>query len=213
MSAATSRRPRARQAPLPWLKPAVWLGGLLPLAVMALDAGTGALGANPLKRLLLQTGLLALLTLILSLACTPLRRWTGWTWPARIRRELGLLAFGYAGAHLLLYLLDQGGLSGLPADIVKRPFITVGALALALLLPLALTSGKNSVRQLGYLRWQRLHRLVYPAAALGALHFYWGVKGDKTEPLLYTGVLAALLGWRLWQAVLRKAAEAPARRQ
>ncbi|GHF97162.1 protein-methionine-sulfoxide reductase heme-binding subunit MsrQ [Deinococcus piscis] len=200
MSAVTPPRSATGSGPLPWLKPAVWLGGLSPLAVMALDAWAGALGAHPLERLLLQTGLLALLTLILSLLCTPLRQWTGWTWPARIRRELGLLAFGYACAHLLLYLLDQGGLGGLPADIAERPFITVGLLALALLLPAALTSGKGSVRRLGFARWQRLHRLVYPAAALGALHFYWGVKGDKAEPLLYAGALAVLLGWRVWRS-------------
>lgn len=191
--------PRPRTGLLPWLKPAVWLGGALPLFIMALDAGRGGLGANPLESLLLQTGLLALLLLILTLLCTPLRRWTGWTWPARIRRELGLLAFGYALAHLLVYLLDQGGLAGLPADIAERPFITVGALALALLVPLALTSTPASVRRLGFDRWTRLHQLVYPAAALGALHFYWGVKGDKAEPLLYGLALGMLLGWRWWR--------------
>ena len=137
---------------------------------------------------------------MLSLACTPLRLVLGWTWPARIRRELGLLAFGYAALHLLLYTLDQGGLGGLAADVLERPFITVGLAALLLLTPLALTSGRQAVRRLGFQRWQRLHYLVYPATLLGALHFYWGVKGDKAEPLLYAGALAALLGWRLWRA-------------
>ena len=98
---------------MPWLGPAVWTGGLVPLLVLALDAGRGALGANPLERVLEQSGVLALLLLVLSLACTPLRRLTGWTWPARIRRELGLLAFAYGALHLLVYLLDQGGLGGL----------------------------------------------------------------------------------------------------
>ncbi|MFC6591854.1 ferric reductase-like transmembrane domain-containing protein [Deinococcus lacus] len=163
-------------------------------------------GGQPLERALEQTGVLALLLLVLSLACTPLRVWTGWTWPARVRRALGLLAFGYAALHLLIYALDQGTLAQLPADLLKRPFITAGGLALALLLPLVLTSGRQAVRRLGFQRWQQVHRLVYSAAVLAALHFYWGVKGDKTEPLLYAGALALLLGWRLWRAT------APARR-
>lgn len=189
-----------RRPPLPWLVPAVWVGGLLPLAVLLLDASSGALGANPPERVLEQTGLLALLLLALSLVCTPLRQLTGWTWPARIRRELGLLAFAYAALHLLAYLFDQGGLAGLPADIAERPFITVGALALALLLPLALTSSRASVRRLGFGRWQRLHYAVYPAALLAALHFYWGLKGDKTEALIYALALGTLLGWRFLRA-------------
>lgn len=175
----------------------MWAGGLVPLLVLALDAGRGALGANPLERVLEQSGVLALLLLVLSLACTPLRRLMGWTWPARIRRELGLLAFTYGALHLLVYLLDQGGLGSLPADIAERPFITVGAVALTLLVPLALTSGRGSVRRLGFGRWQRLHYLVYPAALLAALHFYWGLKGDKTEALMYAVALGLLLGWRV----------------
>ena len=200
-----TRQPRPK---LIWLKPAVWLGGMLPVAIMLLDAWSGGLGANPLERLLLQAGLLALLTLTLSLLCTPLRIWTGWKWPARIRRELGLLAFFYAALHLLLYILDQGGVAGLPADVLERPFIAVGMAALLLLVPLALTSGKDSVRRLGFQRWTRLHYLVYPSVALGVLHFYWGVKGDKTEPLFYAAVIAGLLIWRFMRATSTEATKA-----
>lgn len=174
------------------------VGGLLPLAVLLLDARTGALGANPVQRATLQTGLLALALLILSLACTPLRLLTGWTWPARIRKALGLLAFLYAALHFGLYLLDHGFTPGaVLEDVLKRPFVTAGFAALLLLTPLALTSTRGAVRRLGFVRWKRLHRLVYPALALSALHYWWGVKKDHTGPLIAVLVIAALFGVRL----------------
>ncbi|GAA5511710.1 protein-methionine-sulfoxide reductase heme-binding subunit MsrQ [Deinococcus carri] len=174
------------------------VGGLLPVAVLLLDAGSGALGANPVQRAILQSGQLALALLLLSLACTPLRRLTGWTWPARIRKALGLLAFVYALLHFGLYLFDHGFTPDVVLeDVLKRPFVTVGFAALVLLLPLALTSTRDAVRRLGFLRWQRLHRLVYAAALLGVLHYWWGVKKDHTAPLIAALVLAALLAARL----------------
>ncbi|AIZ46586.1 sulfite oxidase [Deinococcus radiopugnans] len=177
--------------------PAVTVGGLLPVAVLVWDAYTGALGANPIQRATLQTGLLTLALLVASLACTPLRLLTGWTWPARIRKALGLLAFGYAALHFLIYLFDHGFSLGLMLeDVLERPFVTVGFTALLLLVPLALTSGRNSVKRLGFQRWTRLHQLVYLAVALGALHYYWGVKQDHTPPLIYAGVIAALFAVR-----------------
>src|SRR5690606_32903380 len=119
----------------------------------------------------------------------------GWTWPIRIRRLLGLFAFGYAAAHFLLYLVvDQGlDLGLLLEDLAERPFILVGLLALVLLLPLALTSTRRAVTRLGFRRWRRLHRLAYVAAALGVLHFVLRVKSDYSEPLIYGGILAGLL--------------------
>ena len=190
-------QPRRRAASLGWLVPAVTVGGLLPLAVLIWDAYTGALGANPIQRATLQTGLLTLTLLVASLACTPLRLLTGWTWPARIRKALGLLAFGYAALHFLIYLFDHGfSLGVMFEDVLKRPFVTVGFTALLLLVPLALTSGKNSVKKLGFQKWTRLHRLVYLAAGLGALHYFWGVKQDIVPPLIYAGVIAALFAVR-----------------
>ncbi|MFB9994018.1 sulfite oxidase heme-binding subunit YedZ [Deinococcus oregonensis] len=193
--------------PLGWLVPAVTVGGLLPIGVLVWDAYTGALGANPVQRAELQTGLLALALLILSLAATPVRLVTarlgwaggrGWTWPARIRKSLGLLAFGYAFLHFLIYLFDQGfTLSTVAEDVIKRPFVTAGFTALLLMVPLALTSTPRSVKRLGFARWTRLHQLVYLAVSLGALHYWWGVKKDHTPPLIAALVIAVLFALRL----------------
>ena len=110
---------------------------------------------------------------------------------------LGLLAFGYAALHFLIYLFDHGfSLAVMFEDVLKRPFVTVGFTALLLLVPLALTSGKNAVKRLGFQKWTRLHQLVYLSVALGALHYYWGVKQDHTPPLIYAGVIAALFAVR-----------------
>ena len=203
MSAAPSRATTAPKANLRWLPPAVYAGGLFPAAVLLYDAVSGLLGANPIKQATHQTGQLALILLLLSLACTPLRLlggWLGWrwTWPARIRKALGLLAFFYAALHAAIYLFDQGfWLPTLAQDVLERPFVTAGAAALLLLLPLALTSTPRSVRRLGFARWTALHRLVYLAAGLAALHYWWGVKKDHTGPLLAATVLAGLLLLRL----------------
>lgn len=132
--------------------------------------------------------------LLLSLACTPVRQWLGWKWTARVRRELGLLAAIYAALHLGIYVADQGFMPAtLLEDVLKRPFITAGLAAFLLLVPLALTSTPASVRQLGFVRWQRLHRLVYPAALLAALHYWWSVKKDHDGPWLALVVLGLLL--------------------
>lgn len=192
-SSSVTRAAARSTRPLPWLVPAVTVGGLFPAVILGLDALTGALGANPIQRATLQTGLLTLTLLVLSLACTPLRLLTGWTWPARIRKALGLLAFGYGVLHFGIYLLDHGfTLSQITEDVIERPFVTAGFTALLLLVPLALTSRRDSVRRLGFERWTRLHRLVYAAVWVGTLHYYWGVKKDHTPPLIYAAVLAAL---------------------
>lgn len=194
--------------PHPWLNPALAVGGLAPLALLAVQGPQGALGPNAVETALNQTGLLALVLLLASLSCTPVRIVTGWTWPARIRRTLGLLAFTYACAHFLTYLvLDQGlSLKALLEDLVKRPFITVGFTALVLLVPLAVTSTNRQVRRLGFPRWQRLHRLAYVAAVLGVVHFVWRVKQDVTEPLIYGAVLALLFAVRVGEAMRKRRA-------
>ncbi|WP_139807074.1 protein-methionine-sulfoxide reductase heme-binding subunit MsrQ [Deinococcus hopiensis] len=174
------------------------VGGLLPALVLLLDARSGALGANPVQRAILQTGLLTLALLALSLACTPLRLLTSWTWPARVRKALGLLAFVYAALHFALYLFDHGFTPQVVLDdVLKRPFVTAGFAALVLLVPLAATSTRSAVKRLGFARWQRLHQLAYAAVALGALHYWWGVKKDHTGPLIAALIVAALFAVRL----------------
>lgn len=206
---ATRKAVQRNRARLAWLGPAVVVGGLSPVLLLVLDARSGALGANPVQQALLQTGLLTLSTLVLSLACTPLRRLTGWTWPARIRKALGLLAGLYAGLHFLVYLYDQGfSLAVVLNDVTKRPYITVGFTALLILAALALTSTKGALRRMGFVRWNRLHQLVYLAVSLGLLHYWWSVKKDHTSPLAYILVVAALFAVRLFWKPGRKAAKA-----
>lgn len=187
----------ARKSPerLAWLKPGVLIGALVPLALLIRDAAAGTLGADPIAIALNRLGLLALILLVASLAATPLKRVLGWTWPLRIRRMLGLLAFFYACLHFLTYAaLDQRfALSAILEDVAKRPFITAGFAALVLLIPLAITSTNAMRRRIGPLRWARLHRLVYLIAPLAALHFYFRVKRDASEPLTYAALIALLL--------------------
>lgn len=195
-----------------WLKPAVVTGALLPLGALTAEGLLGRLGANPIAELLNAFGLLALALLVMSLACTPLRLF-GATWAAQLRKALGLLGFLYAVLHLGVYVvLDQGlTLSAIAADVLKRPFITVGMLALVLLIPLAVTSTKGMVKRLGGARWRSLHRLVYLIVPLGVVHFVLRVKKDLTEPLIFGAIVAVLLAvrvlswWKNKQAVWEKA--------
>jgi len=185
----------ARRGPRPWLNPGVLVGTSAPLLSILLRARSGALGANPIAEALNELGLMALVLLIASLACTPLRTLVGWTWPIRVRRLLGLLAFAYATLHVAVYAgLDQGlDLRAVLADVFKRRFIFVGFAAFVMMAPLAWTSTKRAVRRMGYVRWKRLHLLVYPAALCAVVHFVWRVKKDLSEPLAYAAILAALL--------------------
>lgn len=195
--------PAARRPPQTpfWLKPLVFLLCLLPLAELLWRGYGGALGANPVETLEHASGDWALRSLLLTLAATPLRQWTGWTWPLRLRRMLGLYTFFYASVHAALYFVLDLELDFfmLGAEIVKRPYLTVGFTAWALLVPLAVTSTDRMIRRLGR-RWKTLHRSVYAIGVLGVLHYLWLVKADVREPLLYAAILAGLLGWRVWQA-------------
>lgn len=188
-----------------WLKPGLIVGAVSPLAVLFLRGLRGTLEANPVAEILNQLGLLALIFLIASLACSPLKKTLGWTWPMRLRRTLGLLAFFYACLHVLTYLGPdrQWALGTIFEDVTQRPFIVVGFLAFVSLVPLALTSTNEAVKRMGFVRWQRLHRLAYVAGALASIHFIWRVKSDLRQPLIYAGVLAALLlvrvGYLLWK--------------
>jgi sulfoxide reductase heme-binding subunit YedZ len=186
---------------LPWLSPGVRAGAMVPFLVLSYRWGRGTLGADPVAIALNQLGLVALILLWASLTCTPLKALFGWTWPMRIRRELGLLAFLYAMLHVFTYVVVDQGLHayGILADIGKRKFITVGFAAFVLLVVLALTSFKSSPRRLGFARWEAIHRLVYPAAILASVHFVWRVKRDRSEPFAYAAVLGVLFAVRLWK--------------
>jgi len=177
---------------------AVYLAAALPGAWLVGGALAGGLGVDPVKRLEQELGLLALQLLVIGLAITPLRRHAGLNL-LRFRRAVGLSAFGYALVHLAVWLaLDMQGLWGqIAADLVKRPYITVGMAAFALIVPLALTSTDTAIRRMGAAAWRRLHRLVYPAALAAAVHFVMVVKAWPVEPFLYLAAILGLLALRL----------------
>ena len=158
------------------------------------------LGADPVEELLLTCGKTALNLLCLTLAVTPVATLAHRPQLLRLRRMLGLFAFTYVLLHFTVYLVLDRSLDAamIAGDIAKRPYITVGFTALVLLVPLAATSTQRMMRRLGR-RWQQLHRLVYPVAILAAWHFYWQVKRDVTEPLIYAAIVTVLLGGRIWQ--------------
>jgi sulfoxide reductase heme-binding subunit YedZ len=187
-----------REQALRWgVKPLVFAAALAPALLLALGAFQSQLGANPVETLLHETGEWALRLLLATLALTPLRRLSGWTWPLRLRRLLGLFAFFYALLHLLVWVvLDrQLAWAGMFADVLERPFITVGLAAFVLLLPLAATSTRGMMRRLGR-RWQRLHRTVYGIGILAVVHYLWLVKADLAPPLTYALILTLLLALR-----------------
>jgi methionine sulfoxide reductase heme-binding subunit len=196
------------------IRRSIYVLGLLP-AVWTFWLGlAGQLGADPQNTLERTLGLWALRFLVVGLAITPLRRLGG---PSlvRWRRAIGLMAFYYACMHLSVYLLLDKSLdvSAIWADIVRRPYITVGLLAFTILVPLAITSNGTMIRRLGARAWQRLHRLVYVAAAAAALHFVMLVKVWWGEPIVYAGLIAALLLHRIGLALHRRSmASAPSQR-
>ena len=194
-----------------WVRPAAWVAGLIPLVLLVSGAFTGGLGADPIEYVTLRTGFATLLMLMATLAVTPARRVTGWNWLAAARRTFGLCAFLYVCLHFATYLFDQGfSLGYIWEDIAERPYVTAGFTAFLLLIPLALTSTKASIRRLGK-RWQKLHRLVYLAAGLGVLHFIWLVKSDLRDPLIFAAVFAVLMAARIPALAggRRKAAKRP----
>ena len=184
------------------LKVFLFVLALLPLAYLIAGAFFFPewLGANPAEYITRSVGDWTLRLLLLTLAVTPLRRITGLTGLLRLRRMLGLYTFFYALLHLSAYVSFDHvfDVAEILKDIVKRPFITVGFTCLVLLIPLAVTSTNAMVRRLGAKRWQSLHRLVYLIAPLAVLHFWWMVKRDLTEPIVYALLLALLLGYRLY---------------
>ena len=200
-----------------WLiKPAVFLTALIPFALLLRGLLlTGDLGADPLQTVTDVTGLWTLRFLCITLAITPLRRLSGWNAAIRFRRMLGLFAFFYGTVHLLIFIVaDRLASMGFPSlllwqtirdltasiggEIYKRPYITVGFTAWVFMLGLAATSTTGMIRRMGARRWQALHRLIYPAAIAGVLHYWWLVKADVTDPRLYAVIVGVLLAFRIW---------------
>jgi len=194
------------------IKAVLFLICLLPLTRLLLSfyaalTGTAVLGysgdelgANPIEFIIRDLGTWALNFLLITLCVTPLRKLTGLNWLLRLRRMLGLFAFFYALLHFNIYLgLDQSyDWAEIATDILKRPFITVGMLTFALMIPLAVTSNAAMIKALGGKAWQRLHQLIYPLTLCAVLHYWWLIKLDTTQPAIYAVLLAGLLGIRLY---------------
>ncbi|KRC17001.1 sulfite oxidase heme-binding subunit YedZ [Acidovorax sp. Root217] len=198
----------------PLAKPVVFVLCLLPLAWLVYATVANQLGANPAEALIRATGDWTLRALCLVLAVTPVRVMTSTPQLARFRRMLGVFVFFYALLHLLSYSwFDMGfEVNDIAVDIAKRPFILVGFLAFVLLSLMAATSFNRAIRALGAKRWQVLHRTVYAVAGLAILHFFWMRAGKNNfgEVAVYAAILAVLLGWRVWQALRKRAAKAAA---
>ncbi|HEY5799099.1 MAG TPA: protein-methionine-sulfoxide reductase heme-binding subunit MsrQ [Burkholderiaceae bacterium] len=187
------------------IKAAVFVAALLPFARLVAFVFLDKLGANPIEFITRNTGDWTLYFLCLTLAITPLRRLTKWNWLIKLRRMLGLYTFFYALLHFTTFLWFDHffDVAAMLRDVAKRPFILVGFTAFVLLIPLAVTSTNAMVRRLGGKRWQALHKLIYPIAMLGILHFWWmkAGKNDFGQPLVFGAIVAVLLLARVVWAV------------
>lgn len=186
-----------------WLKSLTFVSASVPLMLLiagVLGIAGQTLGPNPIREMLHMTGKTSLNLLMITLMVSPLRETTGWIVLLGIRRMLGLFSFAYALMHFLIYAVLELDLdfSDLAREIARRPFIIVGSVALLALIPLAITSTNRMMRKLGR-RWQTLHQLIYPITILAVWHYYWQVKADIREPLIYAAALGALLGYRIWR--------------
>jgi len=183
------------------IKVVVFVLALLPFLRIVVSIFTDQLGANPIEFITRNTGDWTLYFLCITLAVTPLRRWTKWNWLIRLRRMLGLFAFFYAVLHFTTFLWFDHffDLGEMLKDVVRRPFIAVGFAAFLLLIPLAVTSTNAMVKRLGGKRWMWLHRLIYVIALLGILHYWWmkAGKNDLEQPIIFGGIVLILLGLRV----------------
>jgi len=186
-------------------KPIVWVLCLAPLGWMGWLGYSGGLGANPIEYINRFLGDWALRFLLVALAVTPVRGLTGLNQVQRFRRLLGLFAFFYVVLHVTSYVVLDNFFDWrtIWEDIIKRWYITVGMAGLLSLIPLAVTSTQGWIKRLGK-NWAKLHKIVYFAGAAGCLHFFMMRKGFQYEPLIYAGILAVLLGWRVWQNMAKK---------
>ncbi len=186
------------------------LVGCLPALGLTIAFFTDGLGANPIEEITHETGEVALIALLLTLAVTPARKLFGWAWLAPLRRTFGLIAFSYACLHFLTYVaLDYFfDLGAILEDVLERPFVTAGFTALCLMIPLAVTSTRAAIKRMGQ-RWVRLHRLVYLAAIAAMVHLFWGTKADYAEPIVFACILGGLLLTRVWFQRQRRAGAGP----
>lgn len=194
------------------LKVVLFILSLGPFVRLAVGALTNNLGTNPVELLTRSTGTWTLVFLCITLGITPVRKLTGWNWLSQYRRMLGLFAFFYVCLHFTTYIwFDQYfDVQSIIKDVIKRPFITVGFLAFVLLIPLAVTSNNYLTRKLGAKRWQALHRLVYLIGILGVVHYWWLVKRDLTQPIIYAVIVTVFLVARLiWRNKKPKARPVP----
>ena len=186
---------------------AIWVACLSPLGFFVFGAFTDSLTANPIQYVLRQLGVWALRFLAVTLAISPAAKLLRQPWLIRYRRRIGLFAFAYVCLHLTTYVaIDQAfDWRTIGKDIAKRPYITIGMAAFALLIPLAITSADGLRRKLGPRRWKRLHQLIYLIAPMAVVHYYLLVKADHRPPLIYGAIILALLGYRLVRALIEKA--------
>lgn len=185
--------------------------GMLPLARLIVGFPLGWLGVNPIEFITRSTGTWTITGLAITLSITPLRKLLNWPWLIRLRRTAGLLTFCYACLHFTTYIwFDRFfDVQDIIEDIIKRPFITVGFAAFVLLIPLAATSKNSIIKKLGAKLWQRIHYLIYLIAILAVIHYWWLVKKDLTQPIIYACVFAALLGMRIFWKLRSTASAKP----
>lgn len=192
-------------------KAIVFINCAVPLALMLWDVYHQRVGANPVEFVTRTTGMLTLVFLLISLAVTPLRKWTSVQWLIRFRRMLGLYAFFYGFLHLLTYVwFDRSWKLGtVVPDILQRPFIAIGMLSFFIMVPLAITSTDKMLKRMGGKRWQKLHKTVYLAAIGGVVHYYLLVKSNVRLPLALGFVLVLLLGYRAFNAYMNQKVLSP----
>ena len=193
------------------VKPVLFVLAPLPLAYAVARLATGSVEGDQVKFLQHVTGDTVLACLLLTLSVTPLRRLSGWNELIRVRRLLGLTAFWYALIHFVSYVVFDHSLSpsDIGSDIIEHPWVLVGFTSLVLLVPLAVTSTKGWIRRLGGKRWNRLHRLIYPATAAGLIHYFWLVKKDVSDPIYWAAALLIVLALRFVRRPERRLAPVP----
>ena len=181
------------------LKPVVFIACLIPATLLVLNTFRDNLGANPVEAITNTTGIWTLRLIVITIALTPVRWLTKWNPIIQFRRMIGLFAFFYGTLHFMTYFVLDHALEfgGLWEDVVKRPYITMGFTGFVLMIPLALTSTKGWIGRLGGRRWNLLHKLIYITSVLAVIHYWWKVKLDVTNPMIYAAIVAVLLGARI----------------